>query len=106
MSKFAEWLKKTHKIDLDTVVSDLREPVEVNGENQEEVATSSAPAAGGPTDSGDVARYSRPILGGDKVRRMDVDPILVGPDGKPKKEKKVKTPDGVRPMRADLPDLK
>jgi hypothetical protein len=106
MSKFAEWVKQTHKVDLDEMTSDLREPVELDGEEQEEAATVSGPAAGGPTDSGDVARYNRPILGGEKVKRMAVDPILVDVDGKPKKDKnKVKTPKGVRPMKNDIPDL-
>ncbi len=106
MSKFEEWVKKNHKIDLDEMTADLREPAEVEGEEREEAATTSGPAGGGPTDSGDVALYSRPIFGGDKVKRMAVDPILVDADGKPKGDKKkVRTPDGVRPMRADIPDL-
>ena len=106
MSKFAEWLKNTHDIDIEEVTADLCEPTEVNGERKREAATVSGPAVGGATDSGDVARYSRPIIGGEKVKRMAVDPILVDADGKPKGDKnKVKTPKGVRPMRADIPDL-
>jgi len=106
MSKFSEWVKKVKGVDLDEMTADLREPTEFDGEDQDEAATTSGPASGGPTDSGDVARYNRPILGGDKVKRMAPDPILTGSDGKPKGDKKkVKTPQGVRPMRADIPDL-
>lgn len=106
MSKFSEWVKKVKNIDLDEMTSDLREPTEAEGEEADEGATTSGPAPGGPTDSGDIARYSRPILGGEKVKRMAPDPILVDVDGKPKGDKKkVKTPQGVRPMKADIPDL-
>jgi hypothetical protein len=98
MISFSEWVKKNHGVELD------------------EAATTSGGAASGATDSGDSARFARPLGGGEKedkmVRRMAPKPILMDVSGNARKKEDGKSkkckdepPTKTKQMVDDFDDL-